>query len=392
MGASEREGGSDRGRGYLSLGTWSPTDDGLQFNPLVELDQDNYDRLARDVVALRKCEASIFFFALRHNKKSWDGLIAGLNSRRRVEPARRKFAPDLDTLQQRFLVCLANVLSAARTYFDATANLLSSTFPGDPVPAREFKASRAHYYDSMSEYRLCEQVRNLLQHTANVPLSVKVRAVSETEASHQLVASREELLGCGYGWNARVRSDIQSGPDEVDFAEVLDSYWQAIVQIERKRIARELAYRVPEMRRLIDEFREAGLPRDRPAVLLTLRQRQDGGMNLDPNYCFALSDLERLHEMTLAGTIEDTIGVADVVGEGETPRLSSAITPEADAIMRAWLLGGPEAAGPAIRSSIQSPQSAANAIGGLVNLAGVALSQVEHVLGLSALETLESMS
>lgn len=231
-----------------------------------------------------------------------------------------------------------------------------------------------------------------MQHTASLPLRIQIEGAGDGRTSHRLVAARDQLLQCSFGWKAQVRADIEAGPEEIDIARGLDTYLQCIVTIEQQRVVRQIAYQRPALERLLLAYQEAGLAVDSPAVLLQTRSETSGVIQMTPRFGPLRPDIERYLELEREGRLREVFASADTPSldgnlDGTVP-----VTPEADAVLRAWLLGGSIEASRAIAECLRTPQAASEAIVGLVNLAGVAMCRVEAVLGLSALETLESMT
>lgn len=373
----------------LILGTWSETDEGFEVRAGSELSQTQYDTLAQDTDALDRCSTNVFFRALQDNKAAWDGLVTVLDSRRQRRPNQREFTPNGRVLGRRFLVTLANFLSAARTYFDATSSSLSANFGKDSALFQEFESSRHDQYDRMPAYRFCEQLRNAIQHTASIPLRIEVSR-TDVSMTHRLVCRREELIRSDFGWKAQVKRDLAAGPEEIDIARSLDIYWGCIVVIEQQRVIRQLAHVRPAIERLSVALREAGVPADRPSVLLRLWSDAAGATRLEPRPGPVPLELERYLRLIDEDRLDELFGSssAPTVDESQLHRVN--VTPEAESILRAWLLSGPTEANRAIETCVRSPEAAANAVAGLVNVAGVAMSQIEVVLGLSALDMLDS--
>lgn len=363
--------------------TWEKTDR-TNFVSRATLSESRFAELGADAMTLMDCSPSLHFAVLEHNMNSWVGYLNTLNSRRAISSDQVRFSPTTEIVAQRSLMYLTNALSSARAYFDATSSRLSR----EPELARTFMTAKAQAYDSSSNYRLCENLRNALQHTPYIPLNVRVEEVPGTQRiKHRIIAGRDNLLSSRFKWKAIVREDLKAGLEAIDFREVMESYWTSLIEIEQTRLISSLKHAAPAVGRLLQVSVEYDVPNELPQALMHFVTSGDT-MNLTPIYLPSRQGLSDWLERVQTEEYESFFARPE---EAPPNTHQTVVSVEAKAILRAWLAGGGEAATAVIDLVMTSPQMASNAIFGLLNLAAFALSQVELVLGLPPIDLLDSL-
>lgn len=359
--------GSDR----FCVAVYEPSADGLTLRSRT-VDGDTFDRLREALDEVRRVDLNLHFKAAEHNKLALDGLVTALDQRRRVPVTERVHTPNAQQMQVRFLVLLANFLSSVRAYFDGTSDAISHQFGSNSEAYESFQRARNGAYDSSSEYRFFEQLRNVIQHSSDIPLQIDMAADEPGSARMRLRADRDALLASSVRWKAQVRTDIENGPQSRDIAVDLDLYWDKFFNIEQARVAFAARDAVPAMRVLHDELERLNLPAELPSALVHIV-----GDDIEAiSWGFSRDQLARNIELSLAGTAHHPGVRAEVPAPGR-----SGVTQEAYDVMSAWVLSGPDGAFEVLNVVAQDEQGVENTVAGLVNMTAISLAQVQAVLG-----------
>jgi hypothetical protein len=359
------------------LGVWLQTDETFTISG-VDLTRAEYDEHLKILELMSRCELSVHFRAIEQNKLALDGLVTALDSSQGRPPSQRQWSPDHRLVRSRFLVLLANVLSSVRAYFDATAHVLSKTYGKESAQFEGFDTDRRLAYDSQQEFRLFEQLRNVMQHSSDLPLVIQ--SSGKTTSSMRLVAKRDQLLRSAVSGKPKIRADVTAGPESIDVARALEVYWDAIREIERGRIKLAAAEALPGMRRMQESLLTAEFPNDSPTVLISLTPEGD----MQPTQGLSLDALNRNIAVFEAGLINFIDRPAN-----QTDTTSHNVTPEALTVMRIWNVEGSPAVAHHLNSIASDPHALSEAVIGLVNLAGITLHQLHMVLGRDVLTTLK---
>lgn len=330
--------------------TWEKTDR-TNFVSRATLSESRFVELGADAMTLMDCSPSLHFAVLEHKLNSWVGYLNTLNSRRAISSDQVRFSPTTEIVAQRSLMYLTNALSSARAYFDATSSRLAR----EPELGRVFTNAKAQAYDSSSSDRLCENLRNALQHTPYIPLNVRVEEVPGTKSiAHRIIAGRDELLGSMFKWKAIVREDLTVGPEAIDFREVMESYWTSLIDIERTRLISTFRHSTPAVGRLLQASVEYDVPSELPQALMHFISVGDT-MKITPIY---LPSRQGLNDWLERAEKEEYESFFAKPEEAVPATHQTVVSVEAKAILRAWLAGGGEAATAVIDLVMTSPQMA----------------------------------
>lgn len=336
----------------LTLGRWAHGDEGIYFEGLRSLTREEYDDLRVDFGMIGECETSVFFAALQDNITKWSGLDRAFRHGK-PSPGGREFAPDSRILVRRHLTYMANVLSAARMYLDATSDALSKTHGKTSYLRSAFLQSTNTEYDALPGYRLCGRLRNVIQHASSLPLRV-VATREEGQVRHRLLADRDSLLAAD-DWNAAIRADLAAGDAEVDIGEALRTYWQALVRIEHARVLRQLQHRLPSLRRLLEELRSCGLRGDEPSLLLrSLSPTAKEGGRLQPLFGPSVATLERFITVGAEGHLGAIFASSSQSTEEDGDEVR-AFAPSAVGLMQSWLIGDADEVASLLRALSADP-------------------------------------
>lgn len=140
--------------------------------------------------------------------------------------ARRVDTSDLNAtaVVDNLSVDIINWLMATRMFLDHHQTTLSDQYGSGSVQVGRFKAACSAEFDGSVAYRFMYKLRNFTQH-CGFPLNRLTVSARNPDADDwspvvRLSAERDGLLR-DFDWGAKVRSDIQSMPDEVDVLAML---------------------------------------------------------------------------------------------------------------------------------------------------------------------------
>jgi hypothetical protein len=345
---------------------------------------------------LRLAETPMTYRIAEDAWRSLKGLISTMSYVRPPEAKTRRsqLAWGLEDQGRRFVAALANFLSAARMYVDSTADVISEHHGKACVQYTELKRDLSDRFDNSPGYRFCYRLRNLLQHTGSLPLTVSVRLDTDGHAIVELLANRDELLT--HDWHTLVRADIENWPeDAVDVLPLFEAAWEAHGWIELRRARRAFEDACAELEFVRQKVESLGLKDDETPALIRIGSRGSGtwGMTAAP-----LPTADQVDAILRARDAGDVLAYFDsqhsdvAVTDGDQRTLAPGMCDAYElalSVLDRWHAYGPEPAKEQIGAIVASgPETVFLTLMGLLELAAIPMLQVETMLGTGVGEAL----
>lgn len=380
------------------IGWFSARDGAVERIELgIEISEAEYGHLARCAGCIRSAESSFSFILMRENWEALTGLVGILEGIRYGEGKRTPYRPSVRRQGWRLLSVVANFLNSVRMYTDSTLDALSALYGKTDAAYQRFEKDLSSCFDRSQGYRFSYHLRNGLQHTGALPLRISKGDGPLGSAELRLTADRDQLL-LAYDWHRQVRIDLLNGPDVVDIFPLLESAWRAVVWVEHRRAGRAYAAIVDEISALRDALRSVLIPAGAYPVIIRVRPNPEGGLSTsyqdvpDEEELDALlgaigrgAAVEYLQQIRREQDVSSEPAVT--FGEGERRAYEAALP-----ILESWHALGPEGAVHQIREVISAgPVVSGDALIGLLNIAGMVMSEVDLVFGVGGAQRLATI-
>ncbi len=300
------------------------------------------------------------------------------------------YRPSVRRQVWRVLSVVSNFLNSVRMYTDSTLDVFATLYGKTSAAFQFFKEDLSLCFERSPGYRFAYHLRNGLQHTGTLPLQVSKGDGPLGSAELRLTADRDELLQA-YSWHRQVRNDLLNGPQVVDIFPLLEDAWRAVVWVEHRRAGRAFGDIVEEISALRDALRSVPIPADAYPVIIRVRANPVGGLSTSYQDIPHEEELDALLEAVTRGAAveylqqirqEQDVSSERLVtfGAGERRAYEVALP-----ILESWHALGPEAAAHEISEVIAAgPRRSSDALIGLLNVAGMVMSEVDLVFGVGA--------